>query len=121
VKRSNVGRLGPGCLLAILAVTLAGCSRQPPRPALKRLAPGAQFAGFLSDYGKLQPSPRVENTMVYVKQDDAKNIHKYIAVIIEPEEIYVATNADPAKVPDRGPPTRSRGRLTSVRSLSKWR
>jgi len=80
----------------VLLVALPGCSHQPPQPAaLKRLAPGAEYAGFLSDYGKLKMSPRFENTQVYVKQDDARNIHKYIAVIVDPVEIYVATNADP--------------------------
>jgi len=89
--------------IAMLLVSLAGCSHQPPQPAaLKKLAPGAEFAGFLSDYGKLKASPRFESTMVFVKQDDERNIHKYIAVIVDPVEIYVATNADPAKMPDRG-------------------
>ena len=50
----------------------------------------------------MKPNPSFENTLSYVKRDDVKNIHKYIAVIVEPVEIYVATDADPSKMPDRG-------------------
>ena len=85
-----------------LVATLAGCSRKPDQTALKRLEPGAQFAGFLSDYTNLKTNPNFENTLSYVKQDEVKNIHKYIAIIVDPVEIYVATNADPSKMPDRG-------------------
>jgi hypothetical protein len=87
----------------MLLAMVAGCSRKPEAASVKKLAPGAESAGFLSDYGKLKPNPQFENTLSYVKQqDDLKNIHKYIAVIVEPVEIYVATNADPSKMPDRG-------------------
>jgi hypothetical protein len=102
MRRSSFARLAQGCSLVVLTAMLMACSRQPQSIALKKLAPGAEFAGFLSDYTKLQPNPRSENTLAYVKHDDAKNIHKYIAVIVEPVEIYIATNADPAKIPDRG-------------------
>ena len=85
-----------------LVATLAGCSRKPDQTALKRLEPGAQFAGFLSDYKNLKTNPNFEDTLSYVKQDEVKNIHKYIAIIVDPVEIYVATNADPSKMPDRG-------------------
>lgn len=106
-RRSDTCRLASAFSLAILVATLAGCSREPqpqapPTSVLKKMAPGAEFAGFLKDYSKLQPSPRFESTLVYVKQDDAQNIHKYCAAIIEPVQLYVATNADPSKIPDRG-------------------
>ena len=101
-KRTYIETFVLGCSVTALVVTLAGCTRKPDQAALKRLEPGAQFAGFLSDYGKLKPNPNFENTVSYVKQDDAKNIHKYIAVIVEPVEIYVATNADTSQMPDNG-------------------
>jgi Protein of unknown function (DUF3313) len=101
-KRTMIGTLVlGGCIPAMLAL-LAGCSRKPDQATVTKLAPGAKFAGFLSDYAKLQPNPNFENTLSYVRQDDLKNVHKYIAVIVEPVEIYVATNADPSKMPDRG-------------------
>jgi hypothetical protein len=63
---------------------------------------GQEFAGFLSDYTKLKPNPNLENTVSYVRDDPAKNIHKYVAVIVDPPVVYVATNADSKDVPDRG-------------------
>jgi hypothetical protein len=63
---------------------------------------GQEFAGFLSDYSKLKPNPKFENTLSFVRDDSAKNIHKYIAVIVDPVAVYVATNADPQDIPDRG-------------------
>jgi len=98
----NGGRLVLGCSIALLLTMAAGCSRKPEPLKLKRIAAGAKYAGFLSTYDSLKPSPDFENTMIYVKRDDARNVHKYFAVIMEPVEIYVATNADVAKIPDRG-------------------
>jgi uncharacterized protein DUF3313 len=100
-ERTGIGRLELGC--AILVLLAAPAYSQKPGPkTLKKLPQGADFAGFLSDYKQLKTNPNFENTLSYVKQDNAKNIHKYIAVIVEPVEIYVATNADPSKMPDRG-------------------
>jgi Protein of unknown function (DUF3313) len=75
---------------------------QNQQPGVKKLAPDAKLAGFLSDYDKLKPNPKFENTLSYVNQDSLKNIHKYIAVVVEPVQIYIATSADPSKIPDRG-------------------
>jgi hypothetical protein len=101
-KRTKIRSLLLECLILSLLAMLAGCSRKPEPVTMKKLAPGAEFAGFLSSYDNLKPNPNFENTRSYVKQDDARNIHKYFAVIIEPVEIYLATNADPSKMPDRG-------------------
>ena len=100
MDRTNRKRLAVAGMCLVLL--LAACSRPPAAPTLKKLAAGAENAGFLSDYTRLKPSTEFENTLVYVKQDDAKNVHKYFAVIIDPVELYVATNADTSKMPDRG-------------------
>ena len=63
---------------------------------------GQEYAGFLSDYSKLKPNPNFENTVSFVQDDPAKNIHRYMAVIIDPPVVYVATNANPNEIPDRG-------------------
>jgi hypothetical protein len=63
---------------------------------------GQEYAGFLSDYSKLKPNANFENTVSFVRDDPAKNIHKYVAVIVDPPVVYVATNADPKDIPDRG-------------------
>src|SRR5215218_344459 len=101
-ERSKIEvRVCIGAILVLLA-TLAGCSREPEIVTLKKLAPGAVYAGFLSNYSSLKPNANFENTVSYLKQDDATNVHKYFAVIVEPVQIYLSTNADVSKIPDRG-------------------
>jgi hypothetical protein len=102
IKRTRIERFVQVGSILLLFTMLGGCSRKPEPAGVKKLQPGAEFAGFLSNYSNLKPNPAFENTRSYVKQDDAKNIHKYFAVIIEPVEIYVSTNTDPSKLPDRG-------------------
>jgi hypothetical protein len=99
-RRTSIATFLLWCWIPVLL--LLGCSRKPEPAGLKKMPAGAQFAGFLSDYGKLKPNPNFENTLSYVKQDDAKNLHKYIAMIVDPVEVYVSTNADISKMPDRG-------------------
>lgn len=101
-KRTKIESLVLGSLILLLLGMTAGCARKPEPAAVKKLAPGAKFAGFLSTYDNLKPNPAFENTLSYVKQDDAQNIHQYFAVIIEPVELYLSSNADPSKMPDRG-------------------
>jgi hypothetical protein len=88
-------------VLLVLGIAV-GCSRQPKVEGLKRLDPNAQNAGFLSSYAKLAPNPRFENALTYVNNDPMKNIHRYYAVIVEPVQLYVSTNADVSKIQDRG-------------------
>src|SRR3954453_22091773 len=79
------------CLAALLL--LASCSDQGSKTAAVSVMPtGKQFSGFLTTYDQLKPNPEFDDTLSYVRDDPAKNIHKYVAVIIEPLEIYVATN-----------------------------
>jgi len=63
---------------------------------------GQEFSGFLSTYGNLKPNLEFENTVSYVLQDPVKNIHKYVAVIVEPPVVYLASDADVKALPDRG-------------------
>jgi hypothetical protein len=90
------------CLLAF-GLALVGCSKSEPQGAtLKQMPAGKEYSGFLSSYDKLKQSQTFENTMSYVNPDDAKNIHNYIAIIIDPVELYASTNADVSKIPDLG-------------------
>ena len=102
LNKTRTRQIVLSCSIAVLLAAFAGCARKPEPTGLKKLAPGAANAGFLSNYSSLKPNPRFENTLSFVKQDDAKNIHKYFAVIIEPVEIYLSTDADTSKMPDRG-------------------
>jgi hypothetical protein len=63
---------------------------------------GKQFSGFLTSYDKLKPNAEFEDTLSYIRDDPAKNIHKYVAVIVDPVKIYVATNATAKSFPDNG-------------------
>ena len=66
------------------------------------MRPGEQFSGFLSTYANLKPSSEFENTVSFVSHDPTKNVHKYVAVIVEPPVVYLATEADEKALPDRG-------------------
>ena len=101
-NRKLTGRLILGCSAVLLLTAVTGCTRKTESVQLKKMPANAQYSGFLSTYDGLKQSPVFENTMTYVKQDDAKNVHRYFAVIVDPVEIYVATNADTSKIPDRG-------------------
>ena len=93
------------CGLAYLTaalLTVSSCSRPASEASVKKMRPGEQFSGFLSTYANLKPNPEFENTVSFVSQDPAKNVHKYVAVIVEPPVVYLATEADEKALPDRG-------------------
>lgn len=108
MKKSSV------CFAAFCLATTIACSRPeaqtsgettkqtPAALPLKQMPAGKEFSGFLSSYDNLKPNPKFENTVSYVKGGDAKTIHEYLAVIVDPVQIYVSTNADVSKMPDRG-------------------
>jgi len=83
-------------------MTVSSCSRPANEASVKKMPPGEQFSGFLSTYANLKPNPEFENTVSFVSQDPAKNVHKYVAVIVEPPVVYLATEADEKALPDRG-------------------
>jgi len=89
------------CLAAVMVIVSA-CSRPASQSDVRKMPAGQEFSGFLSTYDNLKPNPEFENTVSYVSQDPLKNVHKYVAVIVEPPVVYVATNADVNALPDRG-------------------
>ena len=90
------------CLAALLLVTGDACSRESKPTGVRIMPAGKEHSDFLSDYAKLKPNPEFENTISYVNQDPVKNVHKYVAILIEPVVVYVATDADAKAIPDRG-------------------
>lgn len=95
------------CALATGLVAVSGCSRKAEsgvvKPGFKKMAAGQEYSGFLSDYGKLAHNARLDGeARSYVRADAAKNLHKYVAVIVEPVEVYLATDVDEKNIPDNG-------------------
>jgi hypothetical protein len=93
-------KFGLACLTGALMVSSR--SRPASEASVKKMRPGEQFSGFLSTYANLKPSSEFENTVSFVSRDPAKNVHKYVAVIVEPPVVYLATDADEKALPDRG-------------------
>ena len=88
--------------LTLLAISVSACSREVASTGVTKMPAGKEYSGFLSTYANLKPNPRFENTVSYVSQDSATNVHKYVAMIIDPPVVYVATDADEKSIPDKG-------------------
>ena len=101
-------RAGSTIVLFLWLVALAGCT-QEPKPAeesksgLKRVEPGKEFSGFLQDYSKFKPSEKLGgDALTYVNPDKMKSLHRYVAIIVDPVQVYVSSAADPSLIPDSG-------------------
>src|SRR3954471_15426882 len=69
---------------------------------LRKVPAGQEFSGFLKDYSNLKPNPTLDRkALTFAKTDSRKNLHKYIAVIVEPVQVYLASDADESKLPDK--------------------
>jgi hypothetical protein len=88
--------------VAVALMMVASCSRLASQSDVRRMPAGRDFSGFLSSYANLKPSPEFENTVSYVSRDPIKNVHKYVAVIVDPPVVYLASDADVKALPDRG-------------------
>jgi hypothetical protein len=96
------------CSLAVVLVVMtAGCSQSTKptaesKPAVKKIPAAQEFSGFLKDYSALKPNPNIENALTYVSADAQKNLRSYLAIIVDPVEVYVATDVDEGKVSEAG-------------------
>ena len=93
------------CFAALLMIAMAvGCSKpqaaeEGALPPVKKIPAGSQFSGFLKDYDALKPNPALDGEMLtYVGADAKKNLRSYFAIVVDPIEVYVATDADEKKV-----------------------
>jgi hypothetical protein len=94
-------------LPALLAV---GCAPQEPATtttkttmaAVKKMPAGQDNSGFLKDYSKLQSHPTVEGAKTYAHPDEMKGLRRYVAMVVDPVQLYVATDADPSSLPEEG-------------------
>ena len=65
---------------------------------MKKIPAGQEYSGFLKDYTKLKPVPASKEARGYASTDAQKNLRKYIACVIDPVEVYLASDADGAKM-----------------------
>jgi hypothetical protein len=90
------------CIGVCLMLMTAACSRSAQPSGVKKIKAGQEYAGFLKDYSKLAPNPAVDGDVkTYAQTDAQKNLRNYIAVIVDPVEIYLASNADDSKLPEK--------------------
>ncbi len=69
---------------------------------LKKMPAGKEFSGFLKDYSQLKPNPNMDgNALTFVNADEKKNLHKYIVMIVDPVQVYLASDADESKLPEK--------------------
>ena len=86
--------------ILLLGALALGCSQPPPPPIAKKLKPGEQYSGFLGDYSQLKPTSEIDSDLLtYSNPDQMKNLHRYIAIMVDPVEAYLKTDADESLIP----------------------
>jgi len=99
----NFNSMRAGMTAALLLVTMAGCSQQEQKASVKKIPANAQYSGFFKSYDNLKPVSGLDGTaMAYINTDAQKNLHQYIACVVDPVEVYLASNADDAKFSETG-------------------
>src|SRR5262249_1783585 len=92
-------------IVVLLSMPMA-CSQgtKPPvqrKGGVKRIGAGQEFSGFLKDYSALKPNPNLDgDALTYVNADERKNLRSYFAIVVDPVEAYISTDADESKIPD---------------------
>jgi len=91
-------------VIGAVSVSLGGCSTAPKAAVQnsKKMPAGQEFSGFLKNYSELKPNPSVGGEAItYVNPDKMKSLHRYVAMIVDPVDVYVSTNADDSLIPTR--------------------
>jgi hypothetical protein len=89
-------------LVFVLGLTTAACNKPPATEGFKRIPKNQETAGFLKDYSKLTPNSDLDGAVkTFVSTDAEKRLHNYIAVIVDPVEVYLASDADQARIPEQ--------------------
>jgi hypothetical protein len=96
------------CLTLVLPLALffIGCSQAPKpaeekKPTARKIPAGSQFSGFMKDYDALKPNPKLDGSpLTYATADAQKNLRAYFAIVVDPIEVYIASDADESKLPD---------------------
>jgi hypothetical protein len=88
-------------LLALFALITTACTK-PVTTDVKKIPANQEYSGFLKDYSKLAPNPNLEGAIkTYVNADAEKNLHRYVAIVVDPVEVYLASDADDTKIPEK--------------------
>jgi hypothetical protein len=96
---TRLGTIANYFTAGLLLATATACST--PQPTVKRIAADQRFSGFLKDYPSLKPNSKLdENALTYINPDGQKHLRAYLAIMVDPIEVYVATNADESKIPE---------------------
>jgi hypothetical protein len=89
-------------LAALCSLMVISACSVAPKSGLKRVPEGQQNSGFLKDYANLKANPKLDgDALTYVNADAAHNLRRYVAIIVDPVEVYVSTRANEAQVPER--------------------
>ena len=95
-----------GVVILALAVACAPEStptEQPSRPLFQKMPADQETSGFLGDYSNLEPDPDLEgDTLGYVNEEAYEGLDDYIAIIVDPVEVYMATDVDESLIPTDG-------------------
>lgn len=90
--------------MGLFAIGLIGCAKtsEAPKATYKKLPAGEQYSGFLKDYSAMKSNAALGGEAVsYVNPDKMKSLHRYIAIIVDPVDVFVATDADNSLIPPK--------------------
>jgi hypothetical protein len=95
----------------VMLVLVFGCAPEEPAPTeaeptfeLKIPLAGQENSGFLGDYTGLEPDPFFEGeALTYVNEAERERLRDYVAIIVDPVQVYIATDSDAALIPTGGP------------------
>ena len=104
----SVWKIAQGCLAVTFLTLMLGCSTAPKSadtttpsepPSVKKIPAGQEFSGFLKNYEQLKPNENLGgNALTYAGTDARNNLRSYFAIVVDPIEVYVATDTDASKV-----------------------
>lgn len=98
-KSGLCSSIAVGLLLVTTGCGFGGPASPTTSATVVRKAASKDQSGFLKDYSILKPNPKLDGTVLtYVNADLTKNLHGYLGVIVDPVQIYMATDGDPSKI-----------------------
>jgi len=108
-KDRTVWNVARGLLALTFLSAMQGCSTESKTadtapgavtaPSVKKIPAGQEFSGFLKNYEQLKPNEALGgNALTYAGTEARKNLRSYFAIVVDPIEVYVATDTDASKV-----------------------